>query len=159
MIDVRVLNEDDDRRWICAATGSRRDRLWTSACERTCCWDGVGCWEGGCWDPELGLNELLYLISVRCLTVVKMMIMTTMKPMMKITMINWATWVRESGSEWLLQISLHQPKISVHQVIPKISVQRVIHGDDIDRFPWVALLMLQLQVPDKLGLWQSTPSY
>ena len=120
---------------------------------------GVGCWEGGCWDPELGLNELLYLISVRCLTVVKMMIMTTMKPMMKITMINWATWVRESGSEWLLQISLHQPKISVHQVIPKISVQRVIHGDDIDRFPWVALLMLQLQVPDKLGLWQSTPSY
>ena len=64
-----------------------------------------------------------------------MMIMTTMKPMMKITMINWATWVRESGSEWLLQISLHQPKISVHQVIPKISVQRVIHGDDIDRFP------------------------
>ena len=113
----------------------------------------------GCWDPELGLNELLYLISVRCLTVVKMMIMTTMKPMMKITMINWATWVRESGSEWLLQISLHQPKISVHQVIPKISVQRVIHGDDIDRFPWVALLMLQLQVPDKLGLWQSTPSY
>ena len=120
---------------------------------------GDGCWEGGCWDPELGLNELLYLICVRCLTVVKMMIMTTMKPMMKITMINWATWVRESGSEWLLQISLHQPKISVHQVIPKISVQRVIHGDDIDRFPWVALLMLQLQVPDKLGLWQSTPSY
>ena len=44
----------------------------------------------------------------------KMMIMTTMKPMMKITMINWATWVRESGSEWLLQISLHQPKISAH---------------------------------------------
>ena len=42
------------------------------------------------------------------------MIMTRMKPMMKITMINWATWVRESGSEWLLQISLHQPKISAH---------------------------------------------